>query len=199
MLSSWKSIAVILDDTPKGENIGKTAAALAYRCGKHLIGIHGMSCNPAEHPSDSFARGKVAIDRVFARLWAAEEQKALAVDRLFTALSLKQGVSAEFRMIRSHRADDDTVLNSLHCDLVVIGHPDPPGLPKGWSAEQLLMASGVPVLIIPDGWKPAAIGNNILVGWKRQPPSPSRNGRCHALPQRGAIGDGVGGRSRQES
>ena len=199
MLSSWKSIAVILDDTPKGENIGKTAAALAYLCGKHLIGIHGMSCNPAEHPSDSFARGKVAIDRVFARLWAAEEQKALAVDRLFTALSLKQGVSAEFRMIRSHRADDDTVLNSLHCDLVVIGHPDPPGLPKGWSAEQLLMASGVPVLIIPDGWKPAAIGNNILVGWKRQPPSPSRNGRCHALPQRGAIGDGVGGRSRQES
>ena len=61
MLSSWKSIAVILDDTPKGENIGKTAAALAYLCGKHLIGIHGMSCNPAEHPSDSFACGKKAI------------------------------------------------------------------------------------------------------------------------------------------
>ena len=58
--------------------------------------IHGMSCNPAEHPSDSFARGKEAIDRVFARLREAEEQKALAVDRLFTALALKQGVSAEF-------------------------------------------------------------------------------------------------------
>jgi hypothetical protein len=122
MLSGWKSIAVFLDDTPKGEKIGKCAAALAYRCGAHLIGIHGMSCNPAEHPSDSFARGKEAIDSVFARLRAAEEQKALAVDRLFTALSLKQGVSAEFRMIRSYRADDDTVLNSLHCDLVVIGH-----------------------------------------------------------------------------
>jgi nucleotide-binding universal stress UspA family protein len=84
---------------------------------------------------------------------------------LFTALSLKQGVSAEFRMIRSYRADDDTVLNSLHCDLVVIGHPDPPGLPKGWSPERLLMASGVPVLIIPTEWKSETIGNNILVGW----------------------------------
>jgi nucleotide-binding universal stress UspA family protein len=124
-----------------------------------------MSCNPAEHPSDSFACGKKAIDSVFTRLRAAEEQKALAVGHLFTALSLKQGVGAEFRMIRSYRADDDTILNSLHCDLVVIGHPSPPGLPKGWSPERLLMASGVPVLIIPDGWKSATIGNNILVGW----------------------------------
>jgi nucleotide-binding universal stress UspA family protein len=165
MLSSWKSIVVFLDDTPKGEKIGKGAAALAYRCGAHLIGIHGMSCNPAEHPSDSFARGKEAIDRVFARLRLAEEQKALAVGRLFAALSQKQGVSAEFRMMRSPRADDDAVLNSLHCDLVVIGHPDPPGLPKGWSPERLLLASGVPVLIIPDGWESETIGNNILVGW----------------------------------
>src|ERR1700732_5336279 len=94
LLSGWKSIAVFLDDTPKGEKIGKCAAALAHRCRAHLIGIHGMSCNPAEHPSDSFACGKKAIDEVFARLRAAEEQKSLAVDRLFTALSLKQGVSA---------------------------------------------------------------------------------------------------------
>ena len=34
MLSSWKSIAVFLDDTPKGEKIGKCAAALAYRLGR---------------------------------------------------------------------------------------------------------------------------------------------------------------------
>jgi nucleotide-binding universal stress UspA family protein len=165
MLSGWKSIAVFLDDTPKGEKIGKCAAALAYRCAAHLIGFHGMSCNLSEHPSDSFACGKEAIHSVFARLQAAEEQKALAVGRLFTALSLKQGVSTEFRMIRSYRADADTVLNSLHCDLLVIGHPDPPGLPRGWSPERLLMASGVPVLIIPDGWKSEMIGTNILVGW----------------------------------
>ena len=42
MFSGWKSIAVFLDDTPKGEKIGKCAAALAYRCGAHLIGIHGI-------------------------------------------------------------------------------------------------------------------------------------------------------------
>jgi nucleotide-binding universal stress UspA family protein len=164
-LAGWKSIAVFLDDTPKGEKIGECAVELAHRCGAHLIGLHGMSCNPAEHPSDSFACGKAAIHSVMARLQAAERQKALAVGRLFTALSLKQGVSAEFRMIRIDRADDDTVLNSLHCDLVLIGHPDPPGLPKGWSPERLLMASGVPVLIIPDRWKSETIGNNILVGW----------------------------------
>jgi hypothetical protein len=75
MLSGWKSIAVFLDDTPKGEKIGKCAAALAYRCGAHLIGLHGVSCNPAEHPSDSFACGKEAIDSVFARLQAPRNKK----------------------------------------------------------------------------------------------------------------------------
>jgi nucleotide-binding universal stress UspA family protein len=165
MLTNWKTVAVFLDDSPQGAKIGECAVEFAHRCGAHLIGIHGMSSNPAEHPSDSFACGKVAIDSVIARFRAAEEQKAVAVGRLFTALSLKQGVNAEFRMIQSDRADDDTVLNSLHCDLVVIGHPDPPGLPKGWSPERLLMASGVPVLIIPDGWKSETIGNKILVGW----------------------------------
>lgn len=35
----------------------------------------------------------------------------------------------------------------------------------GPSPERLLMVSGVPVLIIPDGWKSETISNKILVGW----------------------------------
>jgi hypothetical protein len=52
-----------------------------------------MSCNPAEHPSDSFPCGKEAIDGVIARLRSAEEQKALAVSRLFTALFRSRGLA----------------------------------------------------------------------------------------------------------
>ncbi len=162
---NWKTVAVFLDDSPQGAKIGECALELAHGCGAHLIGLHGISSNPAEHPSDSFARGKEAIHGVIARLRSAEEQKSLAVGCFLTALSLKQGVSAEFRMIRSDRADDDMVLNSLHCDLVIIGHPYAHGLPKSWSPERLLMASGVPVLIIPDGWKSPTIGSKVLVAW----------------------------------
>ena len=106
MFSGWKSIAVFLDDSPKGEKIGKCAAALAHRCRAHLIGIHGMSCNPAEHPSDSFARGKEAIDRVFARLREAEEQKALAVDASLQRL-LRSGVSAPTKRCHFWRLVED--------------------------------------------------------------------------------------------
>jgi nucleotide-binding universal stress UspA family protein len=164
-LPSWQNIAVFLDDTPEGAKLGARAIELARRCGAHLIGIHVIPCNPARHPSDDFARGREAIDRVIARHRAAEEQSAGAIGRGFTARALKQGVRPEFRVIQIGRADDDTVVNSLHCDLVVIGHPVPHGLPDGWSPDRLLMASGVPILVIPDRWEPEQIGDRILVCW----------------------------------
>ncbi len=165
---SWKNIAVFLDDTPEGQRLGALAADLASRCGAHLIGIHGVAGAPAGQPCDDFARGTTAISSVIARHRAAEaieEQGVLAVGRRFAVAASTHGVSPEFRVLRGDRSDDETVLNSLHCDLVVIGHPDPHGLPKGWSPERLLMASGVPVLIVPDGWRSATIGTRILVGW----------------------------------
>jgi hypothetical protein len=64
MLASWKSIAVFIDDTPEGERIGDYAAGLARHFDAHLIGIHVISGYPGEHPSDSFARGGVALDGV---------------------------------------------------------------------------------------------------------------------------------------
>jgi nucleotide-binding universal stress UspA family protein len=165
-LPSWQNIAVFLDDTPEGETVGAHAVELARRYGAHVIGIDGLSRIPLGHPSDDFARGSEAIGSVINRHRAAEAQRVGAVGRCFTERALKQGVSPEFRVIRRDRGDDDdAVLNSLHCDLVVIGHPDPHGLPEGWSPDRLLMASGVPLLIIPDGWRSESIGTKILVCW----------------------------------
>jgi nucleotide-binding universal stress UspA family protein len=162
---SWQNIAVFLDDTPAGKQLGEHAVALARRCGAHLIGIHGVADVSPRPLCDDFARGREAIASVIARHQAAEAQTVDAVGRCFTACALKQGVEPEFRVIRTGLAGDDTVLNSLHCDLVVIGHPCPHGLPKGWSPDRLMRASGVPILIIPDGWRSDQIGSKILVCW----------------------------------
>ena len=184
-LPSWHNIAVFLDDSPEGEQIGMRAVELARRCGAHLIGIHGVANGPAGHASDDFVRGRGAIDSVIARHRAAEEKTVSAVGRRFTARALKQGVRSEFRVIRGDRADDDTVLHSLHCDLVVIGHPDPHGLPEGWSPERLLMASGVPILIIPDRWKSERLGTNILACWNAS--REARRAMADAMPFLGAA------------
>jgi nucleotide-binding universal stress UspA family protein len=165
MTTNWKTLAVFLDETPQGAKIGAYAAELAHRCGAHLIGIHGLPDITEGNPAAAFAVGRKAIASVLAHHRAAEERESAAVGRRLAALSLKQDVNAEFRVIPSERAEEDTILNSLHCDLVIVGHPGPHGLPKGWSPERLLMASGVPVLIIPDGWKATTIGSKALVAW----------------------------------
>src|SRR3546814_13737556 len=59
------------------------------------------------------------------------------------------------------------MLRALHCDLIVAAHPKPADLPSGWSAERLLLATGIPVLMIPPGWGGETIGENVLIDWNR--------------------------------
>jgi nucleotide-binding universal stress UspA family protein len=179
MLANWKSIAVFIDDTPEGERIGDYAASLARRFDAHLIGIHIISGYPGEHPSDSFARGEVAVDDVITRKDAAEQEMSVALGRRFAAVSRKEEISAEFRVIWSWGDDAEAVINSLHSDVVILGHPRAPGLPKSWPADRLLLASGVPTIVIPDQWKSTTLGTRVLIGW---------NGSRAA---RRAIGDAI--------
>src|SRR3546814_20842842 len=47
-------------------------------------------------------------------------------------------------------------------------HPKPMDLPSSWSAERLLLVTGIPVLLIPDGWTGATIGDDPLIAWNRR-------------------------------
>lgn len=163
--SSWKNISVFLDDTTQGERVAEYAATLAQAFSAHLIGIHGIEGNPGEYATDCFALGRKAIGTVISRHREAEETEAVAVGRRFGGLSAKYEVSSEFRVIWKNRADREALANSLHCDLVVLAHPKPRGLPESWTAKKLLMASGVPVVIIPDGWHGDAVGGSAVVAW----------------------------------
>jgi nucleotide-binding universal stress UspA family protein len=100
------------------------------------------------------------------RAWqkAADEIATTLVRRRFEAISAKSDLSAEFRVIRRGRPDEDLILDSLHSDLVVIGQHELHELPGYPSPERLLLASGVPILVLPSGWKSEPIGKKILVG-----------------------------------
>lgn len=165
MPTNWKNISVFLDDTPQGEKVADHAAALAQRFQAHLIGIHNIDGIPGELPTDSFVRGEQAMDDVIARYRAAEKAQATAVACRFATLSRKYDIRAEFRVIRWGHGEEEALINSLHCDLVVLGHPKSHGLPESWSAERLLIASGVPILFIPDDWSGKTVGSKVLVAW----------------------------------
>ena len=53
----------------------------------------------------------------------------------------------------------------LHSDLIVAARPTPDDLPRSWSAEHLLLASGAPVLLVPDDWSGTAIGDRVVIAW----------------------------------
>ena len=121
----------------------------------------------------SYARGHEAAKQVIVyeqQLDTSAEAAAAIVRAQFQATCARLGVSGEFRPIgQGWSAEDwsaeDAVVNSLHSDLVVVGHPEPNGLPENISPERILLASGVPLLVVPNTWEGETIGSRILVGW----------------------------------
>jgi nucleotide-binding universal stress UspA family protein len=159
-----KNIEVFVDATPEGQKRAHYAAALAHQCGAHLAGIHVVSAGRPEHRSDYYVVG-TAIRASRASEKAADDAVTAIVRRRFEEISAKRDLSAEFRVIRRGRPDEDLTLNSLHSDLVVIGQRELQALRGYASPEKLLLSSGAPILIIPSGWKSESIGNKILVCW----------------------------------
>lgn len=165
MQSGWRDIAVFLDATPQGARIGRHAARLAQRHKAHLVGVYGVVHTPLS-PAASFARG-AAVAAVSRQQRLDDEQKALTAARHFAALTRDYGIGAEFRIVWRDRLIDDSVLRALQCDLIVAAHPRPADLPSSWSAERLVLESGIPVLLVPDGWSGETIGDAILIAWNR--------------------------------
>ena len=165
-----RTITVFLDASPSGAKRAAHAVALAHRWGAHLIGVHVVFAGVTPHPSMCYVRGESAIRQVIVDecdLEAVAEAASVLLGRRFRALCAGASVPGEFRAIRRGRTEEEAVLNSLQSDLVVVGHPEPHGLPDDMSPERMLLASGVPLLIVPNAWACETIGDRILIGWNR--------------------------------
>lgn len=165
MLSNWRDIAVFLDASSRGETIGRDAARLAQQHNAHLIGIYGMK-PLVSPPASSYARGG-AIREVIEEQRRSEERQALTAGRWFSEFLQEYAIGSEFRIVWSDGPDGDSALRALHCDLIVATHPKLEHLPAGWSAEQLLRITGIPVLLIPTAWRGDRVGRHVLIAWNR--------------------------------
>src|SRR3546814_7234812 len=81
LLSSWRDIAVFLDATPQGDQIGRHAAMLAKRHKAHLVGVYSVARSSLDRHS-TYARGS-AVAAVVRQQREADEQKVLAASRHF--------------------------------------------------------------------------------------------------------------------
>jgi nucleotide-binding universal stress UspA family protein len=167
-----KTITVFLDASPSGERRAAKAAALARRWNAHLVGAYVVFNGVIPHPSLAYARSEKAIAGVVAherRVDDACECTTAEVGEWFRALCADFGVNAEFRPIDRAKTAEVAIINSLHSDLIVIGHPAPSGLPDDMTAQKVLLASGVPLLIVPNGWRGETIGERVMIGWNASP------------------------------
>lgn len=167
-----KTITVFLDASASGERRAAHAAAFAQRWGAHLVGVHVMFKGVVAHPSLAYARSEKAIAGVVAherRIEDACESVAARVSDHFRALCARLEVAGDFRPIRRDKTAEAAVSSSLHSDLLIVGHPQPNGLPDDMTAEKILVASGVPLLIIPNDWRGETIGERVMIGWNASP------------------------------
>jgi nucleotide-binding universal stress UspA family protein len=161
-----KTIAVFLDASPSGQRRAEHAAALAIRWDADVVGVQVIA-NP-ELPGymhNARGRGVVQVIHYERRLEAEAKVAALLEGERFQALCARMQAHCEFRMIGPGEANQEAILNAFQSDVVVVGHPEPHGLPPHMAPERMLLESGVPLLIIPNAWQGETIGERIVIGW----------------------------------
>lgn len=161
----FKSIAVFIGTSPSAETRVAFAARLACSHGAHLIGLYAVPSLMSGTAAESFVLGHTAVHEVIAQHRAREDEAIRLAKQSLSAICGRQGTSFEFRPLVLAEFGDDLVLNSLHADLIIAGgHPGNGGLPNGWSAERLLLATGVPCILLPDSWNGSA-AEHVVVAW----------------------------------
>lgn len=160
---SYKSILVQVDHTKANAARVDAAIALALRHEAHLTGLYLI----AEPSGASFARGYLPEEVVAT---AAAEALALANQKLeaFGAAAERNLVPFERRADRGYEVELSEVfgMHARYADLVVVGQDDPDDPSVGRNLpEQLVLASGRPVLLIPYIGAGQTMGERIVVAW----------------------------------
>jgi nucleotide-binding universal stress UspA family protein len=167
-----KTVTVFLDASHSGDRRVALAAGFAKRWGAHLVGIHVVYKGVVPHPAMAYARSERGMAGVVAHERKIDTACECTKDELgerFLALCKDLDVSADFLPISREKTADAAIIRSLHSDLLVVGHPEPSGLPDDMSAQRIVLASGVPLLIIPNHWRGESIGERIMIGWNASP------------------------------
>lgn len=161
---SLKSILVNLNDANRAEAMTGLALDLAEKNSAHVIGLYvrpAMQIYPAVGMQVSPEMYEIH-DKYFQD--ASDE-----AEKLFNAALARSGVSGEWRSVRCANAAIATkiVEHGLQSDLIMMSQVDPDntGGIEPDCAEQVVMESGRPVLLLPTSGTFKTVGNNILVGW----------------------------------
>jgi len=141
---AYKDIMVYLDPTGDAQNRLRLAVSIALAHGARLIGVDASS------------------DAAFIGSWG---DRALHVGPEFEAAVKDAGLVGHFV---SGEAGLPAGGEYTHCvDLIIAPRPEGEAraLIRPEIPDAALVASGAPMLILPQDWRPAPVGENIVIAW----------------------------------
>ncbi|MFQ6016929.1 MAG: universal stress protein [Kiloniellaceae bacterium] len=160
----YKNLLVYIDDSKACAGRIEAAMTLARAHEAHLTGLY---VSP-----DPYLPGNLQAEVPREFLSVLEEQaagrKQAAVAR-FTEAVEKNGLSADCRTARGPASSIPVVigLHARYADLVVLGQAAPEDAPAGIGqiAEEVVLSSGRPVLVVPYIGPGKTLGKRIMVAW----------------------------------
>jgi nucleotide-binding universal stress UspA family protein len=162
---SYKDLLVVLDTSAPARGRIDLAAALAERFAAHLVGLYPLPTPQAPRELGYF--DPAMLDPFFAEARERARDAAGKVREQFEGVAKLRGVSAEWRVVPEGAAADPA-LHARYADLTILGQLDPD---RGEAEmirprpEQVTLASGRPILVVPYAGRFEDIGRRVVVGW----------------------------------
>ena len=162
---SYKDLLVGLDSGASARERIEIAAALAERFAAHLVGLYPLPM--PEAPRHFGYYDPALLNPFFEELRARARDAADKTREVFEHIASLHGVSAEWREI-PEGADADPAVHARYADLAILGQLDPdsgePDMIRP-RPEQVTLASGRPILVVPYAGNFPSLGRRVVIGW----------------------------------
>lgn len=162
VVMSLKDVLVHLDDTPRVGARLDAAIALATQHEAHLIGLHVVTLPRIS----GYIRLQIP-EAILQQQARGIEDAAERMETLFHERARLAGLNGEWRRVAGDPVPQ-TALHGRYADVVIVGQRDPSGedgADDPTMPDQLILAVGRPVLVIPFVGEFPTIGRRIMVAW----------------------------------
>lgn len=161
---SYKTILVSLNEVGRLSELVAAAVTLARETGAHVSGLYVVPAVQV-YPSVGFE----AAPQVFEGNRSYFKDNAARVKEAFEEAMRREGLSHDFHQIdaRTPVIADEVVASGRVADLVIVSATDPEeitGVERDF-VEQVVMALGRPVIVLPYKGKAAVALGEVVIGW----------------------------------
>jgi nucleotide-binding universal stress UspA family protein len=164
-----RDLQVVLDASPRSATQLGIALDLARSAGAHLTGLCPLEL--LLPPDLGFVLGGypevMALQAAVDQLQTRASTQAATIEAGFREALRREGISGDWRTASGGVAEA-VAFHARHADLTIVGQTDPDHRPPPSGRhmiEDVLLAAGRPLLIIPYAGTFPNIGRNVLVAW----------------------------------